>query len=644
MKINDLISDLGCRQEDIYTSLLEFDLIDKTTEATDLNLSLDIADLIKKRESWNDWELLRFLDNFMNTKFPIFKNPLYPFMGSPVSFIHKYGVFNYRVFKNETDVNMKPITLLFGANSSGKSSFLRSFLSFEKPDSSSRYKPNENSNNYLLQSDIQYGFYTTYKSTDLLRLIDTTDRPFGIGIPGNPRVYKLLESTLRRIDSVTLREIQPSSCDRSWRNELLIDKKLFLENKEGKSGSQIVRECKSTDSEEFLDPIVREFVKEAFGINNFTEETFEDGLRLIQAMLDSCRFSNGYLSELCRPTAVNEKGEVQKRWIQAVRKLNDKGKGTERLVSVFHDYVVQVLNLLLDVIYRERDKLFDNIVYLGPVRPIPKPYFTLSDHIRNSEKTEWDLLLKDQYAMDYVNRWISGRDKLDMGIKLIKVVYSKSDTYWQSLYGLGFSPEHDKAQRKSNEEENLQFKSHDQDITFLRVRDMRRGLDLDYTEVGVGISQILPVIVACCGEMLQSKHICIEQPELHLHPALQARLGDLFIESALGSTTQFARTGPEDDDWEDFQVQHTNSLLIETHSEHLILRILRRIKETTLYKEQGIEFPEEFVPITPEDVAVYYVSPGEEGSTVKELPITPDGDFAENWPNGFFEERLDELV
>ena len=110
----------------------------------------------------------------------------------------------------------------------------------------------------------------------------------------------------------------------------------------------------------------------------------------------------------------------------------------------------------------------------------------------------------------------------------------------------------------------------------------------------------------------------IEQPELHLHPALQAELGDVFIESALG--------------------ENKNTFLIETHSEHLILRLLRRIRETT-----AGELPTGKMPLRPDDIAVLYVKPGPEGSEVIALPVNVEGDFDEPWPDGFFPERAKEL-
>ena len=117
---------------------------------------------------------------------------------------------------------------------------------------------------------------------------------------------------------------------------------------------------------------------------------------------------------------------------------------------------------------------------------------------------------------------------------------------------------------------------------------------------------------------MRERLIAIEQPELHLHPAQQAELGDVFIESALG--------------------ERKNTFLLETHSEHLILRMLRRVRETTEGK-----LPAGFTPVRPEDVSVVFVEPTAKGSVVRQLPVTPDGDFGAPWPGGFFAERFQDL-
>jgi predicted ATPase len=149
----------------------------------------------------------------------------------------------------------------------------------------------------------------------------------------------------------------------------------------------------------------------------------------------------------------------------------------------------------------------------------------------------------------------------------------------------------------------------------LILRDKRTDTRVSARDVGVGISQVVPVLVTAIG--LARKLIAIEQPEIHIHPALQAELGDVFIESAL---------------------KRHNTLLLESHSEHLLLRILRRIRETTEHK-----LPDGAMRITPEDVQVVYVEPTPKGSVVHDLPITPDGDFTRDWPDGFFPERAKEV-
>jgi len=146
--------------------------------------------------------------------------------------------------------------------------------------------------------------------------------------------------------------------------------------------------------------------------------------------------------------------------------------------------------------------------------------------------------------------------------------------------------------------------------------DKRTGTVVTHRDVGIGISQVLPVLVAAYGS--SGRIIAMEQPEIHLHPALQAELGDVFIEAATG--------------------ERKNTFILETHSEHLILRLLRRIRETA-----SGELPAGMPPLKPEDVAVIYVQAEKDGAKVVEIPVTLEGDFSQSWPEGFFAERAKEL-
>jgi predicted ATPase len=122
-------------------------------------------------------------------------------------------------------------------------------------------------------------------------------------------------------------------------------------------------------------------------------------------------------------------------------------------------------------------------------------------------------------------------------------------------------------------------------------------------------------LVAAFGS--SGKILAMEQPEIHLHPALQAELGDVFITSGLGPKQ--------------------NTLILETHSEHLILRIMRRMRETA-----NGELPKEFPSVRPEDVSILYVEPRGSTSIVRVLELDAQGDLLDPWPGGFFEEGFRE--
>ena len=79
-------------------------------------------------------------------------------------------------------------------------------------------------------------------------------------------------------------------------------------------------------------------------------------------------------------------------------------------------------------------------------------------------------------------------------------------------------------------------------------------------------------------------------------------------------------------------------MLIETHSEHLLLRIMRRMRETF---EDRIE--EDRFPVTPDDVAVLFVESHDSRTIIREMPLNERGDLVKAWPGGFFEEDTEEV-
>lgn len=152
--------------------------------------------------------------------------------------------------------------------------------------------------------------------------------------------------------------------------------------------------------------------------------------------------------------------------------------------------------------------------------------------------------------------------------------------------------------------------------TDLKLWDKRHNVAVSVPDVGTGISQVVPVLVHAEAE--NNKLLAIEQPELHLHPALQAELADTLITSAQ---------------------KRQNTLLLETHSEHLMLRLLRRIRETT-----EKELPRQELSIRTDDVLILFAEQSELGSRFSEVHLTPEGDFDGQWPKGFFADRSKELM
>jgi predicted ATPase len=140
-------------------------------------------------------------------------------------------------------------------------------------------------------------------------------------------------------------------------------------------------------------------------------------------------------------------------------------------------------------------------------------------------------------------------------------------------------------------------------------------MELTLHDIGIGISQILPIVVAALH--CKTGFMAIEQPELHIHPAFQVVLGDLFIEQIHRQTNL--------------------TFILETHSEHLMLRLLRRIRETG-----ANEAPKDRT-LNPEELAIHFIEKGENGVSCKSIGVDKDGDFTDRWPHGFFPERAKEL-
>jgi len=276
--------------------------------------------------------------------------------------------------------------------------------------------------------------------------------------------------------------------------------------------------------------------------------------------------------------------------------------------------------LILGPVRIVRDYLA-SVTYIGPLREIPsrgyRPRLSPDESRWAQGLAAWDVLYTHagEELLDRVNEWMSSEERLRTGYLLVKSDFKQIS----STDGL-----HRLFQRGINDDDLGDLQELYEAIpakTEIGLMDATRGILVAPSDVGVGISQMVPVVVACL--MDPEGLVAIEQPELHIHPAIQVGMGDLFIEATMGPQPA---VGAE------------RTLLVETHSEHIMLRLLRRIRE-----QNDGELPPMTIGLEPADLSVIYVEATKEGPVFKKLGVDEDGEFTDPWPKGFFEERAEEL-
>lgn len=156
------------------------------------------------------------------------------------------------------------------------------------------------------------------------------------------------------------------------------------------------------------------------------------------------------------------------------------------------------------------------------------------------------------------------------------------------------------------------------EISILSLRDVRSNLLVTLGDVGVGISQIVPVLIQLM--LHRDAVIVVEQPELHLHPRLQSRLADVVLRSVR---------------------EQGNRVILETHSEHILLRLQRRMRAAAAAAESN---PEHSATGQLDLKVLYVEQAGSGASRLLELRVGETGDLLDPWPSGFFDDRLEDLL
>jgi predicted ATPase len=241
----------------------------------------------------------------------------------------------------------------------------------------------------------------------------------------------------------------------------------------------------------------------------------------------------------------------------------------------------------------QTEKLLEQLYFLGPLRtPARRVYQWSGD-------TPPDVGAQGEYT---IAAMLAATEKKRMLNRKHRGRTSKFDTFiaeWLVDLGIIHSFEVQPLAEGRKEYEVL-VKTHD------------KSHKVKLTDVGVGVSQVLPALVQAFYAPPNST-VWMEQPEIHLHPMAQSNLADLLI-SAVQS-------------YENSEPRNTQ-LIIETHSEHLLSRLQRRIAE-------GV--------IDVNDVAVYFVNRKDADAEMEPLRLDIFGEI-ENWPKNFFGDEMADIA
>ena len=294
---------------------------------------------------------------------------------------------------------------------------------------------------------------------------------------------------------------------------------------------------------------------------------------------------------------------------------------------------------------------------IGPLRHIPDSDYLSNPYIKQSDwyegKAAWDFVKQAGIdSIDRINSYLS-KPNLNIGcqfcysvedketrlvkgsleIKSIEDFMALNDAIPDSLKVSISDANKNNEKAMASDVINEIRKEHDVASDFylgvgihkdvsVELYDLVAKQIVNASEVGSGVSQVMPLVVAAAAT--NGGLVACEQPELHVHPRIQVGLGDLLLESASKSEES---------------TDQMTQFLIETHSEHLLLRILRRIRQST---EQ--ELPEGMDQVSNTSVSIVYLKGSSNGVKTQRIRIDEDGEFTTRWPEGFFSERREELL
>jgi predicted ATPase len=475
---------------------------------------------------------------------------------------------NFKGFKNLQDLNVKPITILCGTNSCGKSSILQSILLLKQTLES------QNPNQILLLN----GRFVNLGSFENIIFDKNWDNPLVFEL-----TFKLTKEDQKFSTSTNILPLRRFLRDFFTHKDLFTQDILIY--------IKIVLKAPK--------PKIKNRIKSKSYIKGISVEQFQIKLETISS--DKQRNPG---SSIEVQLAENDLYTI--RWQNIRNRIRrDEESSKEEILSA----KVEFTNLFsFDAVSLESDSakvaglsdvsfalyrinnlfktIFSSYSYIGPLREEPSRRYIYEDEITEigvkGENAPYIYLIDKDKPLS--NHWFYDTKSNSFKPKR-NMTLSNAVDEWLDLMNI-----------KGLKSELIN------DIVYLNLNSSYTSKTrVSIADVGFGVSQIFPILLE--GLRMPQRHtLLLEQPEIHLHPNLQMQLSDYFIALALSG----------------------KKVMVETHSDHIINRLVRRIVEDDTGTLKDL-------------IGIYFISATDSGSVYEEVCI--DENFGvTNWPVDFFDQ------